>query len=94
MTARGRSRGACPERSRRVDELLRERGIWLWITPPQHPRRPTLGGALPAVPAGDPPSQFGDVDCDDDVDSLKILRSVAAFSVSQNESCTNIGDPF
>ena len=63
----------------------------------QQPGCPTLGDALPAaLPAGAAPDLFGDVDCDDDVDSvdaLKILRSVAAFSVTQNEPCTNIGDP-
>ena len=63
----------------------------------QQPGCPTLGDALPAAqPAGEPPDLFGDVDCDDDVDSvdaLKILRSVAAFSVTQNEPCTDVGDP-
>ena len=63
----------------------------------QEPDCPTLGSALPAaLPAGAAPDLFGDVDCDDDVDSvdaLKILRSVAAFSVTQNEPCTDIGDP-
>lgn len=63
----------------------------------QEPDCPTLGGALPAaLPAGDPPDLFGDVDCDDDVDSvdgLKILQSVAAIPFSQNEPCTDVGEP-
>jgi len=63
----------------------------------QEPGCPALGGALPAAaPAGDPPDVFGDVDCDNDidaVDALKILRNLAALSVSQNEPCTNIGEP-
>ncbi|MCH8815613.1 MAG: PD40 domain-containing protein [Chloroflexi bacterium] len=63
----------------------------------QQPGCPALGGALlAALPAGAAPDLFGDVDCDDDVDSvdaLKILRSVAAFSVTQNEPCVDIGDP-
>ncbi len=61
----------------------------------QEPGCPALGGALPAAPAGDPPDLFGDVDCDDDVDSvdqLKILRNVAALPVSQSEPCIDIGE--
>jgi CSLREA domain-containing protein len=57
---------------------------------------PSVGGALPAAPASDPPDIFGDVDCDNDVDSvdqLKTLQFVAAIPFSQNEPCTNIGDP-
>ncbi len=62
----------------------------------QQPDCPTLGGALPAaLPAGDPPALFGDVDCDNDVDAvdaLKVLQFVAALPFTQNEPCTNIGD--
>lgn len=62
----------------------------------QQPGCPALGGALPAaVPAGDPPDLFGDVDCDGDVDSvdqLKILRHVAALPFTQNEPCTDIDE--
>ena len=58
---------------------------------------PQLGVALPAaVPAGDPPVIFGDVDCDADVDAvdqLKILRFLVGFSVSQTEPCPDIGTP-
>ncbi|MCH8815892.1 MAG: hypothetical protein IH957_12530, partial [Chloroflexi bacterium] len=61
----------------------------------QQPGCPALGGALPAaVPAGDLPDIFGDVDCDDDVDAvdgLKVLQFIAALPFSQNEPCTDIG---
>ena len=62
----------------------------------QEPGCPAIGDSVPAAPAGDPPNLFGDVDCDDDVDAvdaLGILRKVVAFSVSQNEPCTDIGEP-
>jgi len=64
----------------------------------QEPGCPALGGAVPAAaPAGDPPDLFGDVDCDNDVDSvdaLKILRNLVALAVSQTEPCADIGQPF
>jgi hypothetical protein len=53
---------------------------------------PALRGA---VPAGDPPDLFGDVDCDGDVDSvdgLKILQFVAAIAFTQTEPCADIGE--
>jgi len=62
----------------------------------QEPGCPALGGAVPAAaPAGDPPNLFGDVDCDNDVDSvdaLKILRNLVALPVSQTEPCADIGE--
>ena len=42
------------------------------------------------------PDLFGDVDCDNDadaVDALTILQFVAALPFSQNEPCTDIGEP-
>jgi len=54
----------------------------------QEPDCPALGSEVA--------SQFGDVDCDDDVDALDalwILKYVGALPVSQNEPCTNIGEP-
>lgn len=63
----------------------------------QEPDCPDVGEALPAaVPAGDPPGIFADVDCDDDVDAvdaLKILQFIAAIPFTQNEPCTEIGQP-
>jgi hypothetical protein len=41
-------------------------------------------------------SLFGDVDCDDDVDSvdaLKVLRFVAGLDYAQNDPCPDIGEP-
>lgn len=41
-------------------------------------------------------SLFGDVDCDNDVDSvdaLKVLRFVAQLAVIQNDPRPDIGDP-
>lgn len=65
----------------------------------QQPDCVPIGNNLaPAVlPAGQPPDHFGDIDCDldvDAVDALQILRFVAGLSVSQDEPCTDIGDPF
>jgi CSLREA domain-containing protein len=65
----------------------------------QQPDCPAIGSdlAFPAAqPAGDPPAFFADVDCDGDVDavdSLQVLRFVAALTITQTEPCTDIGDP-
>ena len=63
----------------------------------QQPDCIPLGANLPAaLPAGEPPGHFGDIDCDGDVDAvdaLQILRFVAALPVAQDEPCTNVGDP-
>lgn len=63
----------------------------------QEPGCPQIGAPLPAaLPAGESPDSFGDMDCDGDVDAvdaLQILRFVAALPVAQDEPCTDIGDP-
>jgi hypothetical protein len=55
---------------------------------------PDIGTALARLGAAGMLTQMGDVDCDEDVDSvdaLKILRSVASLPVAQTEPCRDIG---
>ena len=54
-----------------------------------------IGSSLARIGAAGKLTQMGDVDCDEDVDSvdaLKILRHVAALPVSQTEPCRDIGE--
>ncbi len=56
----------------------------------------TLGSTVGVSPAGFTQRTWGDVDCDQDVDSvdaLGIIRSVAARPVNQQPGCQTIGRP-
>ena len=60
----------------------------------KEPGCPGLGSTVDVVPAGFGQLPWGDVDCDQDidaVDALGILRSIAAFPVTQQPNCPEIG---
>jgi hypothetical protein len=54
-----------------------------------------IGSTVDVQPVGVVERPWGDVDCDEDVDSvdaLSILRNVAALQVSQQQPCPQIGE--
>lgn len=66
------------------------------LEPNQQEGCPELGQVTNAVSSGIGPQVFGDIDCDDDVDavdSLLILRFVAALPVDLPEECPPIEQP-